>query len=191
MIVTEFPKEEFNQFRSNVEANFMRELEEHIPALAERIHNGKREEKFAGSGFLPNLFRKPYGAGWALVGDAGYHKDPITAQGINDALRDAEHLAEAIDSGFSGKEQLENALAGYERKRNEAVMPIFEMTCDLARLQPPTPQMQQLFWALRGNQYQIDRFLGVTAGTVSVTDFFSPENIGQIINESFPEAIAA
>ena len=191
MIVTVFPKEEFNQFRSNVEANFMRELEEHIPALAERIRNGKREEKFAGSGFLPNLFRKPYGAGWALVGDAGYHKDPITAQGINDALRDAEHLAEAIDSGFSGKEQLENALAGYERKRNEAVMPIFEMTCDLARLQPPTPQMQQLFWALRGNQYQIDRFLGVTAGTVSVTDFFSPENIGQIINESFPEAIAA
>ena len=50
----------------------------------------------------PNYFRKPYGPGWALVGDAGYDKDPITAQGISDAFIDAENLTEALDAGFSG-----------------------------------------------------------------------------------------
>ena len=36
----------------------------------------------------------PSGPGWALVGDAGYHLDPITAQGMLDAFRDAELLAD-------------------------------------------------------------------------------------------------
>jgi flavin-dependent dehydrogenase len=190
-IVGVFPKTEFDRIRSNVEAEFMREVETHVPSLAMLIRNGKREEKFVGAGVLPNFIRKPYGAGWALVGDAGYHKDPITAQGITDAFRDAESLAGAIDSGFSGNLRLEDALAVYERKRNQAVMPMFEMTCDLARLQPPTTEMQQLFAALRGNQRQTDRFLGVVAGTVPVNEFYSPENIEQILNESFPEALAA
>ncbi len=191
MIVGVFPKSEFNRIRSNVEAEFIREVETHVPSLAMLIRNGKREEKFVGSGVLPNFIRKPFGAGWALVGDAGYHKDPITAQGITDALRDAEFLAGAIDSGLSGNLRLEDALAVYERKRNQAVMPMFEMTCDLARLQPPTPEMQQLFGALRGNQRQTDRFLGVVAGTVPVNEFYSPENIEQILTQSYPEALAA
>ena len=191
MIVAVLPKEEFNRLRRNPEAEFLREVERHVPKLAERIRSGRREEPFAGTGFIPNYLRRAYGAGWALVGDAGYHKDPITAQGITDAFRDAENLAEAIDEGFSGSRQLEEALADYERKRNEAVLPMFEMTCDLARLEPPPPEMQRLFAALRGNQRQIDRFFGVTAGTVAVTDFYAPVNIQQILSESVPERLAA
>ena len=45
---------------------------------------------------MPNYYRKPYGQGWALVGDAGYHRDPVLAQGISDALRDSGLLAEAL-----------------------------------------------------------------------------------------------
>ena len=51
---------------------------------------------------MPNYFRKPYGPGWALVGDAGYNKDFITAQGIIDAFRDAELCATALDESLSG-----------------------------------------------------------------------------------------
>ena len=51
------------------------------------------------------------GRGWALVGDAGYHKDPITGYGITDALRDAELLAEAAGAGLAGREPMEQALA--------------------------------------------------------------------------------
>jgi flavin-dependent dehydrogenase len=66
----------------------------------------------AGTGDLPNFFSTPYGPGWALAGDAGYHRDPLTAQGISDAFRDAQLLSEAIDAGLAGRQPLAEALAG-------------------------------------------------------------------------------
>ena len=64
---------------------------------------------------MPNFFRKPYGPGWALVGDAGYNKDPITAQGISDAFHDAERCAAALDEVFTGGRAFDDAMADYHR----------------------------------------------------------------------------
>ena len=61
---------------------------------------------------------------------------------------------------------------------------MFEHTCQLAKLEAPPAEMQKLLAALRGNQREIDRFLGTVAGTVPIQDFFSAENIGRIINAS-------
>jgi 2-polyprenyl-6-methoxyphenol hydroxylase-like FAD-dependent oxidoreductase len=149
--------------------------------LAERVHQGRREERFTGTAQLYNFFRKPHGPGWALVGDAGYHKAPDTAQGINDAFRDAELVAEAVDCGLCGKRPMEAALAEYEQRRNEAALPMYELTCQVATLEPPQPQMQHLFAALRHNQEQTNRFFGALAGTVPIPEFFAPENIGRIM----------
>ncbi|MBV9959139.1 MAG: NAD(P)/FAD-dependent oxidoreductase [Acidobacteria bacterium] len=182
MVTVVWPKAEFGRVRSNIEFEFMRVLDEHAPALAERLRAGRREERFAGSGFLPNLFRKPYGAGWALVGDAGYVKDPVTAQGITNSFSHAEMLAEALDEGFSGRREMTEALASYELKRNEEVLSMFEHTCQLASLAPPPPEMGRLFEALRDDEAEIGRFLGTVTGVVPVQQFFSPENIGRIIN---------
>ena len=66
-----------------------------VPDLAERVRAGQRAEKFSGAANLPNFMRRPYGPGWALVGDAGCHKDPYLALGICDAFRDAELLVGA------------------------------------------------------------------------------------------------
>jgi flavin-dependent dehydrogenase len=184
MVTVVWPKEAFNRVRSNIELEFMRSLDEHAPALAERVRAGRREERFAGSGFLPNLFRKPYGEGWALVGDAGYVKDPATAQGITNGFSHAEMLAEALDEGLSGRRKMGEALAGYERKRNEEVKAMFEHTCQLASLAPPSLETRQLFEALRSDQAETGRFLGTVVGTVPVQEFFSPENIGRIVKAS-------
>jgi 2-polyprenyl-6-methoxyphenol hydroxylase-like FAD-dependent oxidoreductase len=138
---------------------------------------------------LPNFFRKPYGPGWALVGDAGYHKDPYTGEGITDAFRDAGLLAEALDSGFAERQPLEEALAHYERRRNGTATPIYELTCQLASLEPPSPEMEHLFAALQRNQEQTNRFFGTIAGTTSIPEFFSPENIQRIL--AVPDAGAA
>jgi flavin-dependent dehydrogenase len=169
-IIVGWSHDEFHAFRANIEGNFLKTLEL-APALAERVRQGRREERFTGTADLPNFFRKPYGPGWALVGDAGYHKDPITAQGITDAFRDAELVAEAVDAGLSGKRPVEEAMAEYERRRNEAALPVYEFTCQLAALEPPPPEMQQLFAALRYDQEQTNRFFGAIAGTVPLTDF--------------------
>ena len=147
--------------------------------MAERIQNGHREERFVG-GVVPNYFRKPFGPGWVLVGDAGYLKDPCTAEGITDAFHSAELLVEALDSGFSGRQTLDEALATYEQERNNAAFPLYDFTCQLATLAPPPPVMQQLLAALKGNQEQTDRFFGIFAQTVSAPEFFAPENMQRI-----------
>jgi flavin-dependent dehydrogenase len=105
-IAVVWPQAKFHEVRSDIEGNFNRGLQL-VPELAELASYARREEPFMGSGELDNFFRKPYGPGWALVGDAGYHKDPILAQGITDAMRDSEALAEAIDAGFSGRQPLD------------------------------------------------------------------------------------
>jgi flavin-dependent dehydrogenase len=180
-IVVGWTNGEFHEFRNDIEGNFMKTLDL-SPDFAERVRQGKREEQFIGTADLPNFFRRPYGAGWALVGDAGYHKDPVTAQGITDAFHSAEFLAEAVDAGLSGRKPLEDALATYERRRNEQLLPMYEYTCQFATLEPPPAHLQQLFAALRGNQDQTDRFLGTFTGTVAIQDFYSPENIQRIVS---------
>jgi flavin-dependent dehydrogenase len=179
-VVVGWTNGEFHQFRKEIEGNFMRTLDL-SPDFAKRVRQGRREEQFIGTADVPNFFRKPYGPGWALVGDAGYHKDPITAQGITDAFRSADLLAEAIDAGLSGRQPLEDALATYERRRNEEVLPMYEYSCQFADLKPLPPHLQQMFAALRGNQTQTDRFLGTIAGTVSIQEFYSPENMQRIV----------
>ena len=94
-------------------------------------------ERYYGIADLPNFFRKPYGPGWALVGDAGYHKDPVAAHGIADALRDAGILAEDVHAGLAGVKPLEMALADYERRRNEDAFPRYEENCRAASFEPP------------------------------------------------------
>ncbi|MFL5800767.1 MAG: NAD(P)/FAD-dependent oxidoreductase [Roseiflexaceae bacterium] len=133
------PLEGFTAFRADIEGNFKRTLAR-FPALTERVASGRRAERWLGTADLPGLFRKPYGPGWALVGDAGYHKDPVTATGISDAFRDAEFLVEALDAGFSGRQPLQEALATYEQRRNEVALPLYEMTCQTATFGPaPAP----------------------------------------------------
>lgn len=95
---------------------------------------------------------KPYGTGWALVGDVGYHKDPYAEQGITDAFRDVELVVEAIDAGCSGRRSLEEALAGYEQRCNATALPLYEYNAQAASLKPRPPEMQQLLVALQENQ---------------------------------------
>ena len=188
-IIVYWPISDFHEVRTDIEGHFLAALDL-VPDLAERVRAGRRTERFRGTADLPNFFRRPYGPGWALVGDAGYHKDPITAQGITDAFRDAELLAAAIDDGFLRRRPLADALADYERRRNETVMPLYEFTCQLAALQPPPPELQHLLAALQGNQEQSDRFLGTVAGTVPIPEFFASESLARITGAATQLVIA-
>ena len=188
LLIGYWPIDAFHQVRADIDGAF-RDALELAPALAERVRAGTRVEKYRGTADLPGYYRTPFGPGWALVGDAGHYKNPITAQGITDAFRDAELLAAAIDAGFSRRASIEDALGGYERLRNEATMPIYVMTAELATLEPPPAEQQALIGALAGNQQQTDRFIGTIAGTTSIADFFSPENVEAIFAHAngFPQ----
>jgi 2-polyprenyl-6-methoxyphenol hydroxylase-like FAD-dependent oxidoreductase len=179
IVVAFWPREEFKAVRADVEKSFL-EAVALAPALAERLAAGERADRFYGVADLPFYYRKPFGPGWALVGDAGYHKDPITAQGISDAFRDSELLADALDAGFTGTRPLDEALGEYERVRNEETRGLYELTYEFASLAPPAPDKQALFGALRENAADTHRFFGVVAGTVRPEEFFAPDNLARI-----------
>ena len=175
-----WPVEEFKANRSDIEGNFF-ETMELSPEFAERVHAAKRETRFIGSAELPGYFRKPYGPGWALVGDAGYHKNPITAMGINDAFRDAQLVAGALDDAFSDRRTFEDGMGDYQRTRDEVAKPVYEFTAEFATMEPPPPELQQLIGAMQGNQEAQDGFVSVQAATLPAPEFFAPENVGRIM----------
>ncbi len=180
MTYVAWPADEFHVFRRDLEGNLLATLDL-AGDLGERVRAGRRAERIYGSADLPNFFRRPYGPGWALVGDAGLTLDPITALGINDALRDAELLADAITAGLGGGVPLERALDAYQLQRDAAALPMYRFTLELASMAPPKPEQEVLFRALEGRQQEIDRFLGVLACAVSPTDYFSPRNLRRLI----------
>lgn len=154
-----------------------------FPSLRDRIVNAKREERFYGIADLPNFFRKPYGSGWALVGDASYHKDPLTGTGISDAFHDAELLSELLDQGFSGQKDLDTALIEYEQRRNERALPEYELTCSLAHLEGwNAPEIMRLRLALQTNETERINYFKVMAKAVPANEFYAPENIQRILN---------
>jgi 2-polyprenyl-6-methoxyphenol hydroxylase-like FAD-dependent oxidoreductase len=183
VIVAVWPSRRFDEVRTDIEKH-VHEVHRSTPSVADRLRRATREDDWHGTRGVPNGFRKPYGPGWALVGDAGYEKDPITAQGISDAFIDAEFLVDALDAGLSGQRPLEAALAEYQSRRDRRAKPMYDFTCDLARLEPPSPQMRELFGALCGNQDATDRFYSAITGSLPLPEFMAPDNIGRIVGSA-------
>jgi 2-polyprenyl-6-methoxyphenol hydroxylase-like FAD-dependent oxidoreductase len=178
LVIAGWPYAEFADNKKDIEGNYRRTIEL-APSFSDRLRGAKQEARFAGAA-VTNYFRKPYGPGWALVGDAGYNRDFITAQGIMDAFRDAELCATALDASFSGTRSFEAAMDEYHRTRDAQVKAMYEFTCQLATLEPLPPETQQLFGALPGNQEAMDGFARMNAGTISPAEFFAPENVHAI-----------
>jgi 2-polyprenyl-6-methoxyphenol hydroxylase-like FAD-dependent oxidoreductase len=178
LVIAGWPFAEFEANKQDIEGNYRKAIEL-VPSFADRLRAARREERFLGAA-VPNYFRKPFGPGWALVGDAGYNKDFITAQGISDAFRDAELCATALDEALSGVRPFDGAMGWYQSTRDEYALPRYRFTCEFAAMAPPPPETQRLFGAVHGNQEAMDGFARVVAGVTSPADFFSPENVARI-----------
>jgi flavin-dependent dehydrogenase len=134
---------------------FTRQLDLAAPDLAARLRTGRRTSPVSGMLRAPNLLRRPFGPGWALVGDAGYHRDPVTGHGLSDAYRDAELLALALHRALCDEAEEYEALSAYHRQRDRALREVFELTCALAGY-PPVPEFVAL-------QRQLSRALDAEA----------------------------
>jgi 2-polyprenyl-6-methoxyphenol hydroxylase-like FAD-dependent oxidoreductase len=178
LVVGGWPFAEFETNKHDIEGNLFA-MFELAPEFAERMRGAQREERIAGTA-VPNYFRKPFGPGWALVGDAGYNKDFITAQGIQDAFRDAELCANALHESLDGGRAFDEAMSAYQSARDGDVLAMYDFTTHLATLEPPPPEMQQVLAAANGNQEAMDGFVRMTAGVTSPAEFFSEENVGRI-----------
>lgn len=173
LVIGGWPHAELARHRNDVEGELERTFAL-SPAFTERIRDAKLESKLIGAS-VPNYFRKPWGPGWALAGDAGYSRDYITAQGITDAFLDAESLAVALADGSPG------ALAGHHERRDARAMPFYRMTLGIAALQPPDEQMVRLVAAIAGDQAKVDAFMRLNSGVTSPAEFFAPDNMAKLM----------
>jgi len=114
---------------------FHRVIREAAPDIAARVSDAQLEGKLYFFGGMRGFLRQPWGDGWALVGDAGYMSEPITAHGITNALRDAQLLAHAIVEGRS--------LAEYQTARDDLSHEFFELSDRVASLHWDIPTVQQ------------------------------------------------
>jgi flavin-dependent dehydrogenase len=175
-----WPIDRFDSVKADIEGEFMRVVDS-IPEFAERVRSGRREERFYGTADLPNFLRRPFGPGWALVGDSGCHKDPLEGLGICDAFRDADFLAEGIHEGPSGQRSLNDALTRYELRRNDATMADYRENIARAKFSPIPAQLLQLRMALRGNQEDTNRFIMAREGMIPPEEFLNPKNQQRIL----------
>lgn len=173
------PFAQASDFRRDVEASYFEAIKRD-PEWADRLRAATRVERFTGGG-VPNFYRKPYGPGWALVGDAGHTKDSITAQGICNAFVDAERVAAALDGIWAEGGSFDEAMGRYQAERDAATLPMYEFTTQLAALEPPPPELQELLGAMAGNQPAMDAFVSLNAGTMSPPEFFDPDHLARLL----------
>jgi len=172
----------FDEFRADIDGSLRAVFRNVAPELAEDLDaHGVQADRYYGIRYPDNYYRTSYGPGWALVGDAGNHKDPVTGQGIADAFHGAELLAERVDQALSGQRPMEEALAEYQRLRDESTRTVFDLTTTVAELDFP-PELVMVLSALPGNDRARRMFFGLLAGVVPAAEFFSPENIDAMLS---------
>jgi flavin-dependent dehydrogenase len=152
------PSEAFrDEIRGNAASAYPRLIRHVSPAFHERLHESSRVEPVRGFGGQRGFVKRASGPGWALVGDAGYFKDPVTAHGITDALRDADLLAHAIIRGTGA------AFEGYEATRQDLSWKLFDVTDEIASLRWTDHQVQSLHRALSAEMSREVRVLAMMA----------------------------
>jgi 2-polyprenyl-6-methoxyphenol hydroxylase-like FAD-dependent oxidoreductase len=121
---------------ANRMSEWMAMMERTAPAVARKVRAGSVCAPLRGYVGLPNRLRRATGPGWALVGDAGYYRDPITGHGMTDAFRDAELLSDAADAVLRSARSEHEAMAHYEAERDAAIGEIFFLTRRLGAFPP-------------------------------------------------------
>ncbi|OZM73048.1 FAD-dependent oxidoreductase [Amycolatopsis antarctica] len=137
LVVTYFPHEAFARVREDPMEAYLANVRATAPDLFRRMCAGRQRDRLYGTGWQPNYLRRAAGPGWALVGDAGHHKDSITAQGITDAFHQARILAGCVGRDVSDEDGLDAALDGYAAARDALAERNFPTTLHLASLEVP------------------------------------------------------
>ncbi len=163
--------EQWEDYQLDVEAAYLATLD---AELRDQVRAGKRTTPFRGTNKLPNFYRSAAGAGWALVGDAAYHRDPLTGMGIGDAFLGASLLAEAIGEELRGPSK---ALDRYAKAVKERTYSVFQYTLRAAALADPAPHLG-LYTTIASSEAATRGFMNVIAGNAPYGTSFSPADVG-------------
>jgi menaquinone-9 beta-reductase len=165
-----FPRAETERFRADPRGQLEAALRGD-PFFAPLVEGSKPTSKILGLLKTEYFFRRATGPGWALVGDAGLHKDPSAGFGITDALRDARALAAAILAGG------DNALERYWRQRDVDSLELFNLARDMGSLDYNNPLNRLVFAKIAESQELHDRMVRVIDRQLSPYSAIKPSEI--------------
>lgn len=176
LVLTYFPQSRFEEVRADADRLHLEQVRTTAPALHGRLHGKHQLERLRGTGDQQNFFREATGPGWVLIGDAGHHKDSITARGISDAFFQAETLTERIADRLGGDPALlDQALQQYTKDRDTALVPGYESTLTVARLAPPHRQRLALLRAVQTDPELTSIYFDMVAGIATPSDLYTPK----------------
>jgi flavin-dependent dehydrogenase len=144
LVLLQPPVERVSEFRADLSGAY-RHTAAAIPGLAERLAGCRLATKVRTATDIESYFRRSAGPGWALAGDAGHFKDPVTAQGIRDALRHGRALGEAVAAVLDEPQRLDAALARWERERDADCLDVYQWTNIVARGEPMSALETELY----------------------------------------------
>jgi flavin-dependent dehydrogenase len=147
-IAVMWPGREMKEVRHDVDAAFMASIDG-LGGFGKRVRAGHRATRYVGLADIENYLKKAHGPGWALVGDAAYFKDPAPADGISDAFRSADLLAEALDDVLEGRMDETEALERFEARQDEYAIPLLDLTVTLAATDTPAQTRLEKFLEIR------------------------------------------
>ncbi|MFF0885029.1 NAD(P)/FAD-dependent oxidoreductase [Streptomyces sp. NPDC003456] len=173
LLMTYFPQDEYHDVRKGVEPFYLDTFRTTAPELYERMSAGERVEQLYGTGHQENYFRKAYGPGWVLVGDAVNHKDSITARGITEAFVQAQSLTDHIGERLHDDAALTAALRRYEDDLDGEALSHYQGALNVAELKPQG--RVDMLRKLVGHQDHIDRYFSTLSGACSIDDFYNDE----------------
>jgi 2-polyprenyl-6-methoxyphenol hydroxylase-like FAD-dependent oxidoreductase len=173
-------RKDWDIYRKSVEPSYL-EVIATAPDLSERVARAERVTPFKGTSKLPNFYRRSFGPGWALAGDAAYHRDPLAGMGIGDAFLGAQLLADAIAESLGGDAKvLDSALSGYQAAFRDRTMPIFDYTVKAAGLRETTSTIP-IYARMAQSAEDTVRFMDVLAGNIPAKDVFNSHNIARLL----------
>jgi 2-polyprenyl-6-methoxyphenol hydroxylase-like FAD-dependent oxidoreductase len=171
------------EFRGNVDHNFYREFDLQ-PHLGQRLRKSTPVGHIRGVLDQPNFYRRSYGPGWALLGDAAHTKDPIRAQGITDAFLDAEALASALDDVLCHRRSECDALREFEAAKVKRTEFPYQLCLRAARFEYPSVEQTKSFLKRIGNKPSaIAELRGLVAGSMMPEIFYDPRHQATLLGE--------
>ncbi|MEV6737053.1 FAD-dependent monooxygenase [Streptomyces sp. NPDC051104] len=175
LVLAYFPQSRFEEVRTDARRAYLEQIRTTAPGLYERLAGKEPLERLRGTGDQQNFFRQAAGPGWVLVGDAGHHKDSITARGISDAFLQADALARRLEGRLDGDPAgLDAALRDFAKERDEVLTPGYESTLGVAQL-TPHEQRLSLLRAVQTDPELTAIYFDMVAGIETAGALYTPK----------------
>lgn len=165
-------------FLADRESSFMAGLRA-WPELADLLAGASRIGSIRVMGKWHGYFREAVGSGWALLGDAGHFKDPSPAQGISDAFRQAERLADAVEAGLGGAASIDDELGRWWRWRDQDAYEMHWFATDLGAAGASPPLTTQIIRDLAGDSEATENLMRVLNHDIRPSQLFRPGRLGK------------